>query len=78
MQCKQWKAWKVGVKVVREAYGVMTARHANSAIIVTSGVFTQEARTFAIGKPIDLIEGHQLAELIHSVQINPSPASPAP
>jgi restriction system protein len=25
VQCKQWKAFKVGVKVVRELYGVMTS-----------------------------------------------------
>jgi restriction system protein len=57
VQCKHWKAWKVGVKVLRELYGVMIDKKAHGAIIVTSGLFTQEARTFAAGKPIDLIEG---------------------
>ncbi len=51
VQCKQWKAWKVGVSVVREVFGVLTARKAQRAIIVTSGVFTQDARAFAAGKP---------------------------
>ena len=27
VQCKHWKAWKVGVKVVREVFGVMTDSH---------------------------------------------------
>lgn len=54
------------------------AGHAHSAIMVTLGVFRQEARTFTVGRPIDLSEGHQVAELIHSVQRNSSPASSAP
>ncbi|MFI5339392.1 MAG: restriction endonuclease, partial [Candidatus Methylomirabilales bacterium] len=76
VQCKQWKAWKVGVKVVREILGVMTDRHADGAIIVTSGLFTQEARSFAAGKPIELIEGQQLAELVLSVQDGPAATAP--
>jgi restriction system protein len=72
VQCKQWKAAKVGVKVIRELYGVMTARKAHGAIVVTSGILTQEARAFAEGKPIDFLEGDQLAVLIRSVQAMPS------
>ncbi len=73
VQCKQWRAYKVGVQVVREVFGVMTAKRAQGAVIITSGLFTQEARTFARGKPIDLVEGQQLADLVRSVQGNPSP-----
>ena len=40
VQCKQWKAFKVGVKVVRELYGVMAAQNAKGGVVVTSGVFT--------------------------------------
>lgn len=49
VQCKQWRAWKVGVRVVREIYGVMTDKHAHAAIVITSGTFTQEAKAFAHG-----------------------------
>jgi restriction system protein len=75
VQCKQWKAWKVGVQVVREMYGVMIDRKAQGVIIVTSGIFTQDARTFAAGKPIDLVDGGQLAELIRAVQTTPTRVS---
>jgi restriction system protein len=67
VRCKQWKAFRVGVRVVREMYGIMTAKHAHGAIVITSGLFTQEARAFAEGKPIDLIEGRQLAELVRGL-----------
>jgi len=68
VQCKNWRNIKVGVKVVREMYGVMMAEKASSAIIIISGIFTQEAKNFAIGKPIDLVDGAQLEQLISSVQ----------
>lgn len=72
VQCKQWKNQRVDVPVVREMYGVMTAKQANGVIIITSGLFTQEAKNFAANKPIDLVEGNQLADLIKSVQANPT------
>lgn len=83
VQCKQWKTWKVGVKVIREMYGVMIDQKAHGVIVVTSGVFTQEARSFAEGKPIDLIEGDQLAVLVRSAQAKAvssasRPATPTP
>lgn len=68
VQCKQWRSYKVDVRVVREMYGVMTAKHAAGVIIVTSGLFTQEAKNFAVDKPIDLVEGSQVVNLIRSVQ----------
>lgn len=76
VQCKQWHSWKVGVKVVREMYGLLTAKRAHAAIIITSGMFTQEAKNFATGKPLDLVEGKQLADLVASVQKNAIPSSP--
>jgi len=83
VQCKQWKSWRVGVKVIREMYGVLTDRKADGVIVVTSGMFTQEARSFAEGKPIDLIEGEQLAVLIRSAQAKAAsptsrPSTPTP
>jgi restriction system protein len=72
VQCKQWRSMKVGVKVVREMFGLMTAQGANGVIIVTSGMFTQEAKNFAMGKSIDLVEGNQLAALVRNIQATPT------
>jgi len=76
VQCKNWKTSKVGVKVVREMYGVMTAEQASSVIIIVSGTFTQEAKNFAVGKPIDLVDGSQLEKLISNVQTSSTKVSP--
>jgi restriction system protein len=60
VQCKQWKAFKVGVEVVRELYGVMTAKGAAGGFVVTSGRFTKEAEDFANGRNVTLIDGPKL------------------
>jgi restriction system protein len=78
VQCKQWRSMKIGVKVVREMYGIMTAKHASGDIIITSGMFTQEAKSFAAGKPIDLVEGGQLADLVGIVRKSATPFSTSP
>lgn len=70
VQCKQWKAFKVGVTIVRELYGVMAAEGAAGGFVVTSGVYTQEAKAFAEGRNIKLIDGAKLTELIKKVQKN--------
>lgn len=64
VQCKQWKAYKVGVKPVEEFYGVMSKRGAAGGYFVTSGVFTEDARTFANGTNLELINGHRLRRMI--------------
>ncbi len=73
VQCKQWKTLKVGVKVVREMYGLVTAHKASGSIIITSGLFTQEAKAFARDKPLDLVEGQQLVAMIDLVKNSPAP-----
>jgi len=79
VQCKQWKSTKVGVNIVRELLGVITAKHATSGILITSGVFTQEAKNFAADKRIDLVDGTQLLQLVANLQkragLSPKPAS---
>ncbi|WP_026431530.1 restriction endonuclease [Paracidovorax oryzae] len=77
VQCKQWKAFKVGVAVVRELYGVMAARGAAGGFVVTSGSFTQEATEFASGRNIQLIDGPALLRLIRQGRSAPEPLARA-
>jgi restriction system protein len=78
VQCKQWKATKVGVSTVRELYGVMAAEGATGGFVVTSGVFTDEARAFAVGRNIELFDGKVLHALIRGVSAPSKAASTAP
>ncbi len=71
VQCKQWRALRVGVDVVRELYGVMAARGAAGGFVVTSGRFTDEARRFASGRNIELIDGPRLQALLRQATGSP-------
>jgi len=68
VQCKHWRMDKVGVKLVRELYGVVMAESASGGILISSGSFTREAQDFAKGKPLDLLDGRQLIEVIEEVR----------
>lgn len=64
VQCKQWRAQKVGVATVRELYGVMAARGAARGIVVSAGEFTPDAQDFAQGRNIELVSGSALQEML--------------
>jgi len=68
VQCKQWRALKVSVSTVRELYGVMAARGAAGGFVVTSGTFTQDAKSFAEGRNMELIEGRVLVNMIEQAR----------
>lgn len=57
IQCKHWKKSNVGVSIVREMYGVLHSEKAEKVFIVTCGYFSKDAKAFARGKPIELIDG---------------------
>jgi restriction system protein len=66
-QCKHWKAWQVGVAVVRELNGVIAAQKADGGYVITGGVFTEDARIFADSCGIHVIDGPKLDKMIRSV-----------
>jgi restriction system protein len=78
VQCKQWRAQKVGVSVVRELYGVMAARGATGGFVVTSGRFTPDATAFATGRNIHLIDGSGLKKMIGGARAAVPIESPPP
>ncbi len=67
VQCKHWKQ-NVGVSVVREHLGVVSAYKARRGVIVSSGSFTAAAQDFAQQTGIELVSGEQLAQLVSGAQ----------
>lgn len=67
VQCKAWNSYKVGVKPVRELFGVMSAEKVDNGLFITSGTFTSEALTFADGKLITLFSGQEFLDKIKSL-----------
>lgn len=76
VQCKQWKTFKIGVRIVREMYGIMVSENADRVIIVASGTYTKDAIDFACNKPIELMDGKALVQLIRDVKAGPVVAVP--
>ncbi len=71
VQCKHYKAYKVGVKPVRELLGVMASCGAAGGYVVTSGEFTGDAIDFAKTNNIKLIDGNDLSKILKTT---PRPA----
>ncbi len=75
VQCKRWRATPVGVKVVRELYGLMSATGATGAFVVTCGAFSADARAFAEGRNVELVESRELLKFLPSSAPQAAPAS---
>jgi len=74
VQCKQWRANRVGVEIVRELFGLMAAQGAAGGYVVTSGRFAAEAKAFSDGRSIELIDGDALK---NGIDNQPEKLSPA-
>jgi restriction system protein len=67
VQCKRWKK-SVGVPVVRELLGAMTAFGASNGIVVATSSFTREAQSFAAENGIEVIDGSAFLDLTKAVR----------
>lgn len=63
VQCKRYHG-SVGEGIVRELYGTMISERADRAVLVTTAEITPPARTWAQGKPIDLVDGSAFLDLV--------------
>jgi restriction system protein len=64
VQCKQWRQRQVGVRPVRELYGCMADGRAERGVLLCSGTYTAEARRWAEGKRLELLDGHGVLTLL--------------
>ncbi len=64
VQCKAWTKSKVGIKSVRELYGVMAAGKVANGYFVTTSEFTKDAIEFSSAEGLRLIDGHTFLKLI--------------
>lgn len=71
VQCKNWNASKVTAREIREFFGVLVSEGATRGIFVTAGQYTRDAREFADGKPIEMIDGDGLSVLAAEAQNDP-------
>lgn len=62
VQCKRYRG-TVGEPAIRDLYGTMAHERADCGWLATTGGVSRQARTWATGKPMELWDGQQLAEL---------------
>jgi restriction system protein len=69
VQCKAWAKRPVGVKEARELLGVMTDVGCPLGVYVATSGYTPEAKAFAEGKHIKLMDSGQLLTLIQELPL---------
>lgn len=67
--CRAWSTLPVGVKEVRELNAVMIFERVTEGAVVAAGTFAREARDFAQGRNILLIDG---ADLVAKIRCLPA------
>ncbi|MBI4195481.1 MAG: restriction endonuclease [Betaproteobacteria bacterium] len=67
VQCRRWKVNQVGVKPVQDLFDAMNKRDAFNCVCIAAGGFSESARAFAAGKPITLLTGAPLVELVSTI-----------
>ena len=66
VQCKSWSQ-KVGVKAIRELYGIMAADEIGYGVFATTSSYTEEAIEWAGGKRLQLLCGQDLVSAFNQL-----------
>lgn len=64
VQCKHWNGRQVGVKEMREFFGVMASHRLKRGTYATTSTFTADAARFASDNGINALDGERLLALI--------------
>lgn len=64
LQCRRWKVNQLGVGPLEELANAVVSVQAYNGICITAGSISSKAREFVKGKPITLVTGIALAELV--------------
>ncbi len=71
VQCRYWQNRKLGIREVKNLFSLMHDKQASGVFFLTTGIFTYEARHYAAGRPITLVDGVELVELLSKVHALP-------
>lgn len=64
VQYKHWREHHVDATSIEELYSIMDDEEAQHGIVITSGIFADEALDFALGKALMLINGVDLSKMV--------------
>lgn len=69
VSCKRWKVARTGIEPLRELTAARDARDAHDCIYVATGELTDQARGFATGNRVRVLQGAELATLLPGVSL---------
>lgn len=76
IQCKRYNTNKVGEPEINQFLGAMSKFQADYGVFITNSLFTVQARRAAAeGKPITLIDGSELINLVIKYRVNITPVT---
>lgn len=64
VQCRYWRNRRIGLREVKKLNSLLHDKQASGAFLLTTGLFTNKARRYAVGRPINLVDGSELMELL--------------
>lgn len=73
VQCKQWKAWNVGVKTIREFLGALTDASIQKGIFITVRGYTGEAKQLAEKHGIVILNETELCRMLEATDAKNDP-----
>lgn len=76
VHCGQWRTQHVGVSVVREFEKRMGQHRVAAGKILCAGVFSTDCFRFAVGKPIELVDGETLQKMVAAVRADTTLVAP--
>jgi hypothetical protein len=68
VQCKRYSS-SISSPIVRDLYGVVMAERASKGILITTSRFTSDAVEFAREKPLELIDGPKLTDILQKYSL---------
>jgi len=74
VQCRYWQNRKLGKREVKSICSLTHAKQASGAFLMTTGIFTNDARHYAAGRPISLVDGIELVDLLSKAHSNSAAA----
>ncbi|WP_280152710.1 restriction endonuclease [Piscinibacter sp. XHJ-5] len=69
VSAKRWKAARLGIEPLRDLHKVVERREAHGGLCIALGEVSDNARDFAKAQRIELMQGDQLAALLHGVAL---------
>jgi len=75
VQFYQWQQNSVDVSSVEYLFSAMESYEVKNGIIMSTGVFTEEAIEFSLGKKILLVNGKDLSQMVEALMLSESTSS---